>query len=156
MWQKIAITGTVAAAILGTGAVALAETGSNSSSAPTPSSSATTPAKDGHGGVKLALRRLEHGEWVTQTKTGELTHDAIGGLVTSVSSTSISVIAADKTAGTFVVNADSKVNLRGAAKGTTGSISSVKVGDRVVVIGTKSGSTDTAVRIIDAGVPKTK
>jgi hypothetical protein len=162
MWKKIAITGTVAAAILGTGAVALAATGSTTSTAPAPSTSASTPAspkaKGDHPGAKLALRRLEHGEWVTQTKTGELTHEAIGGLVTAVSPTSISVTAADKTAGSFVVNSDTKVHVRtpGTTTGTTGSITSVKVGDRVVVSGTKSGSTVTAAQIVDAGTPKTK
>jgi hypothetical protein len=158
MWKKIAISGAVAAAILGTGAAALAETGSTSSTpTATPSSSSSgssaggTSATKGKGKAKaaLALRKIEHGEWTTRDKSGtDVVHDAVGGTVTAVSGTSITVKAADGFSETFAVGSSTKVHVKGTTPAT---ISNVKVNDRAVVAGTKAGSTVTATQVLDAG-----
>jgi hypothetical protein len=157
MWKHVAIAGAVGAAVLGTGAAALAVTGATSSS-PTPSatSSSATPKNPAAGelkglrGSKLiqTLGRLEHGEWVTQAKTGDVTHDAVVGSVTAVSPTSITVKAKDGFSASFIVGSDTKVRVKGTGKA---SISSVKVNDRVVVAGVKSSAGTTANQVLDGG-----
>jgi len=163
MWKKIAIAGAVGAAVLGTGAAALAETGTGTSSTPAASSSpasspaATAPSsaagKRGQlkGKLKEALGRFEHGSWVAQDKSTstDITHDAIKGAVTAVSPTSISVKASDGFSETFVVNSDTAVRIKGTK--TAGAIGSVKVGDTALVTGTNSGSTATAKHVLDGG-----
>jgi hypothetical protein len=156
MWKKIAIAGAVGAAILGTGAAALAETGSNEGPSATlvaatsaPTAGTATKAGPLKGKLALALKRFDHGSWVTTGKNGSVTHDAIKGAVTAVSPSSISVKAGDGTTETFTVTASTAVRI----KGTSGksSIAAVKVNDTVLVTGTKSGSTDTAVHVLDGG-----
>ena len=61
-------------------------------------------------------------------------HDGIRGQVSAVSATSITVKAANGTAQTFAVDTNTAVRARG------GTISQVKVGDQVVVVGTGQGS----------------
>jgi hypothetical protein len=78
MWKKIAIAGAVGAAILGTGAAALAETGTSaagttsataSPSTSSPSTASSSAGKLGQlkGKLKMALGRFEHGSWVAKT-----------------------------------------------------------------------------------------
>jgi len=169
MWKKIAISGAVAAAIIGSGAAALAETstsggltsgsltpGSTPASTPTTGASAPTtaaPATAKTGKLRdraaIALRSIEHGEWTTRDKAGQdVVHDAIGGTVTGVNATSISVKAADGFTATYTVGSATKVHVKGTKPAT---IADVKVNDRVVVAGTKSGSTVTATQVLDAG-----
>jgi hypothetical protein len=151
MWKKIAVSGAVAAAILGTGAAALAETATTSS--PTPASTpASTPA-GAHPAAKaraaVELRKIEHGEWTTRDKNGtDVVHDAVGGTVTAVSAGAITVKAADGFTETFAVGSSTKVHVKGNKSATIGD---VKINDRAVVSGTKSGSTVTAAQILDAG-----
>lgn len=163
MWKKIAIAGAVGAAILGTGAAALAETGTSTSTSasastsPSTSSPATTSGsaagKPGQlkGKLKEALGRFEHGSWVSSDKStsADITHDAVKGAVTAVSPTSISVKASDGFSETFVVNSDTGVRIKGTK--AAGAIGSVKVGDTVLVTGTKSGTTATAKHVLDGG-----
>ena len=159
MWKKIAIAGAIGAAVLGSGAAALAVSGS---STPTPSSTGSSSSGTSTGGtagstgkhaggkgerLRLALKNFEHGEWVTQGKSGAVTHDAIKGTVTSVSSTSITVTAGDKTSETYVVDSSTKVRDGKIAS----AIGSIKTNDTVVVTGTKTGSTPTALHILDGG-----
>jgi hypothetical protein len=175
MWKKIAISGAVGAAILGTGAAAMAASGSDSlvnaslanaatatSTATAASSSgttapATTPAtgKKGAAGtrarrLRLTLRNLEHAEWVTSGKSGDVTHEAAEGLVTAVTPTSITVAASDGFSETFVVTSATKVHVKGGTK----AVSAVAMNDRVLVAGVKAGSTITANQILDAGPKK--
>jgi hypothetical protein len=149
MWKKIAVAGVVSAAILGTGAAALADT---STSTPTPSSTptaaGTSTPKTGHLRAKGVLARIEHGEWVSQGKSGDVTHDAVGGTVSAVSATSITVKASDGYSEAFTVDATTKIHVKGTKPAT---IANVKVGDRAVVAGIKSGTTVTATQVVDAG-----
>lgn len=149
MWKKIAISGAVAAAIVGSGAVALADTSSPSSTPAASSPAATAGAAAAKGRAALALRKIEHGEWTSRDKDGQdVVHDAVGGTVTAVNGTSITVKAADGFSATYVVNASTKVHVKGKQPAA---IADVKVNDRAVVVGIKSGSTVTATQVLDAG-----
>ncbi|MDP9094928.1 MAG: hypothetical protein M3N95_18820 [Actinomycetota bacterium] len=144
MWKKIAIGGAIAAAALGTGTAALA-----TSTGSTPSSPASSASSAKHPGMGFARRAL-HGQWVTG-KAGSstfVTHDLIKGDVSAVSGSSITVTARDKTAQTYVVNSATKVRQRSAGKGAPSTISTVHVGDHVLVVGTGT-TTLTATGIVD-------
>jgi hypothetical protein len=158
MWKKIAIGGTVAAAIVGVGSASLAVTGDNGTTSGTPAapSSASAPANGRHHGrgEDALARRTVHGQIVTQDpKTHEfVTHDIIRGVVTAVSSSSITVKAADNTSFTYTVNGDTTVLMRTAGQphsGKKGAIGDVKNGDKVLVTGTGTASPYTAKHIVD-------
>ena len=154
MWKKIAIAGAVGAAILGSGAAALAASGSSGTTPGTGSPAAATSTAGAAGKGKLGhlgklARRLEHGEIVTHGKNGDVTHDIVLGKVTAVSPTSITVQATDGFSEQFAVTSTTKVNLRTSGKATKSAIGDVKVGDEALVVGTKSGSAVTATRIAD-------
>ena len=176
VWKKFVVIGGIAAAVgLGIGGVALA---SSPSSAPAANSagaavvaapaalttaptSASKSLKAGDGKRREALvKRLEkvaHAQWVTKDgKTGKfVTHDAIRGTVTALTTHSITVKSADGTSETFVVTSATKVHLKGAAKGTKGTIGQVKVGDQAGVVGTGT-SVKTATAVIDRGAAGSK
>jgi hypothetical protein len=151
MWKNVAIAGSVGAVILGSGAVALAATGGSSPASGADASTAPAavdlPAANGRLGA-LAGRAL-HGTWVTRdgSNSGEyVQHDAIRGVVTSVSATSITVKAADNVTMTFVVDTSTKVKTKAGT-----SISDVHTDDAVAVVGTGS-STMTAAHVVGQGV----
>ena len=152
MLKKIVIAGSAAAVVLGAGTAALAASGSNSPSS-TPSSSTAAgagKAKAAHA-KRSELRRALHASWVTRDgkdSTSFVTHDAIRGQVTAVSASSITVKAADNVSETYAVNGSTKVRTRADGKGKAGTISEVKSGDTVIVLGTGSG-TLTATHVLD-------
>ncbi len=160
MLKKVVIAGTGAAIVLGAGTAALAASGSSGSPSASPSATATANSSKAPGaaagkagqakrrpGLNLARRAL-HATWVTRNGTsGFVTHDAIRGQVTAVSAGSITVKAADDVSQTYAVTGDTKVHLRGA-KGQAGTIGQVKSGDRVIVLGTGTGSL-TATQVLD-------
>jgi len=138
-WKSVAIAGSVGAVIVGAGATALAATGPSGASAPA------------RGALGKALGRGVHGTFVTRDPNNAgsfVQHDAIRGEVTDVSATSITVKAADGVSMTFVIDASTKVKVRGGS-----SIADVHDNDRVAVAGTGT-STLTAKHIIDVGAPK--
>jgi len=92
---------------------------------------------------------------VTHNGTKFTTHDEIRGAVTAVSPTSISVKAADGVTENYIVGTGLKVHLKADGKGKAGTISEVKVGDHVAVIGTGTGPL-TAKRVLDRGAGTTK
>ena len=148
MYRNVLVGGLTAAAILGAGGTALALTGSDGSSGSGSSSSSSRVAGHLGPGKARLLKRLSHAEIVTRNKQGFVTHDLIRGTVTAVSSTSITVQAADKTSETFTVNGDTKVRVRSGGKGTASSIDKVSKGDQVFVAGV-GASTPTAKHVID-------
>jgi hypothetical protein len=152
MYRKILIGGMTAAAIVGTGGAALALSGSETTdgTATTTVASVDQPLSGRHPLLdRKALRRIAHGEVVVRGADGFVTHDLIVGTVTSVSSTSITVRAADNTSETFVINSDTKVRMRTiGAGGAASTIDKVATGDHVVVAGTGT-STLTAKHVID-------
>ena len=156
MWRRIAIVGATAAIVGGAGTAAFAASGT---ATPTPSpasasatsnqSTGTPKAQDGKRDRVNRLRRSVHATWVTENKKARTftTHDAIRGVVTAVSQTSITVRAADNLTETFVVSSATKVRTRALKTGA--SISDVKAGDPVFVGGTGT-TTLSAVRVVDA------
>ena len=153
MWKKIAIGGAVAAAILGSGAAALASSGSAVPGTPTAgtpaAATASAAAKGRHPIARALARHTVHGQFVTRDSSGGfVTHDVIKGTVTSVSATSITVKAADNTSETYVVNSSTKVRQRSNGKGSASTIGAVHTGDDVAVVGTGT-STLTATGIVD-------
>ncbi|MEO7448362.1 MAG: hypothetical protein ABI336_08825 [Humibacillus sp.] len=107
----------------------------------------TASAKGDHKGLRARLLRAVHATWVTDGKAGAVTHQAIRGDVTAVSSTSITVRAKDGVSMTFSVGPDTKVRYRAAGpagsngkvgtsgKATASSIGTVKVGEKALVVG---------------------
>lgn len=177
MYRKVLLGGVTAAAIVGAGGTAIALTGSDSlTPTPTPSTSNAKPGpghknadhKKGKHGMAGKLGRLAHGEFVTKGKDGKfVTHDLINGTVSAVSSTSITVVAADKKIETFSVTKDTKVRERTITakadkpktkadkskqkkkkKASESSISKIATGDRVLVAGTGT-TTMTAQHILE-------
>jgi hypothetical protein len=140
-----------AAAAAGTIGLAAAQTDTTSPSTTAPSSSTSVPANgEGHhagpggrfgfggfGGDVL------HGEFVVPKNGGFETLDTQVGKVTDVSSSSIAVQSDDGFSKTYAVTADTLVN---AARDGIGSI---KKDDTVRITATVSGSTATAVDIVD-------
>ena len=160
MVKKVVIAGAAAAVVLGAGTAALAASGTSpsasssapsggsSSSAPAPGSGKARPGKVNPG--RALARRALHATWVTRDgkSGGFVTHDAIRGQVTAVSASSITVKAADNVSQSYAVTGDTKVHVRADGKGKAGSIGEVKAGDRVVVLGTGTGSL-TATQVLD-------
>lgn len=152
MYRKSLIGGATAAAIVCAGGTALALSGSDTPSA-TSGTTGTTSATAGrqhHGlfGHGKLLRRLAHGEVVLRGKDGFVTHDVIAGTVTAVSSSAITVHAADGTSETFAVTKDTKVRVRSNGSGAPSSIDKVADGDHVFVAGTGT-TTLSAKHIVD-------
>ena len=154
MYRRVLLGGVTAAAIVGAGGTALAVSGSDNTTAGTPSAtSSSSPAPHAHAKAKgkgkgKILRRLQHAQIVTKGRNGFVTHDLIKGTVTAVSPTSISIQAADKKTETFTITKDTKVRLRTKGKGAASSIDKVAKGDHVMVAGTGT-STLTAKHVVD-------
>ena len=144
--KTVLAAGIGAVVLLGASGVAVAAESDTTPTTPTPSSGPTSPTptptpsptaqphRNGrHGNVAFPG---EFAQWTTfDAKTNTSTvHDGIRGQVSSVSASSITVKAANGTAQTFAVDANTAVRARG------GMISQVKVGDQVVVVGTGQGS----------------
>ena len=165
MWKKFVVIAGLSVAALGVGGAAWAEANA-STPTPTPTaavsaSSATTATTTAgrHDGREKAkqlrrelLKRAVHAQWVSKdAKTGAfVTHDAVRGVVTAVSASSVSVKAADGTTESFTVTSTTKVHAKGDSKAHPGTIGQVKVGDRVGVVGT-GATTKTATHIVDRG-----
>lgn len=128
----LAVGGTVAA-VLTTGGVAAAAT----------SSSSSTAGSTGHHHrhhERLALSHIEHGQFVSRDKAGrQVTHEVANGSVSAVSPTSISVKDGSGTTTTFVVDAQTRVRVKGQAKGAKSTIVAVKTGEQVFVLGDGTG-----------------
>jgi hypothetical protein len=167
MWMKVATAGSVGAIIVGAGVAALASSGSSSTppAADAPAARASQSADPllaaagpsaarGLGARgRIALRHLEHGEWVSRDGSSDVTHDAIKGSVSAVDADSIAVKASDGFSLTFVVNSDTKVVLRedGKRSAKKAAIGDVKAGDTVLVTGVKTGNALDAKHVLDTG-----
>jgi hypothetical protein len=134
MYRKALIGGAAAAAVVCAGGTALALSGSGTTSGSPATTSAAAALHAGFGRAHI-LRRLAHGQFVLRGKDGFVTHDVIVGTVTAVTSTSITVRAADNTSETFAVTQDTKVRLRSDGTGSPATIGQVADGDHVLVAG---------------------
>ncbi|HEY1278673.1 MAG TPA: hypothetical protein VGF22_03295 [Acidimicrobiales bacterium] len=157
--RVLAVVGVAgAAAAAGTIGLAAAQTGTTtppttvapSNGAPS-NNSTPAPPKAGprrgpggpFGGFAGPGGNVVHGEFVVPKDNGFETLDVQTGKVTAVSSSSITVVSDDNFSKTYAVTADTLVN--SARDG----IASIASGNTVRVTATVSGSTATAVNIID-------
>ena len=116
----------------------------------TPAVDDTTRGADSGAGDRKGLRarmlRALHGTWVTQGKTGPVTHQAIRGDVTAVSATSVTVKAKDGFSLTFAVAGDTRVRVRSNGKGADSTLGAVTVGAKALVAG--FGATTPTARVV--------
>jgi hypothetical protein len=153
-YRKIAVAGVTVAAVVG-GGTAAAVAASSGSSSTNGSGSQASAHRHKHPRLVRHLVRGVHGQVVTHGKNGYVTHSAVRGTVSAVSATAITVQAADGYRQTFTINKDTRVRERptsGTGKGRPGTISDVKSGDRVGVLGKKaehSTARSTATVVID-------
>jgi hypothetical protein len=145
----------ITAAVVLAGGIAAATT--TSAFAASHGSSRTAAAKAAHGKGKghrkavaeraLLLHSL-HGESTVKGKDGAVVvREWQVGKVTAASGTSLTVLSSDGTSWTWTESAQTK--MRGQGKDTA-----VKVGDEVLVRGTKSGAVNDADAVLDPGAAK--
>ena len=154
IYRKLAVAGATAVAIVGVGTAALATTGSSGSTNGSGTTASSSTAKHpGRAAVRRALlRRAVHGSVVTHGKNGYVAHSGIRGTAASVSATSITVKATDGFTQTFTVAKTTHVRVRTDGQGAKGSISDVKSGDTVAVLGKEpesSHANPTATIVLD-------
>jgi hypothetical protein len=99
----------------------------------------------GHGlaGARLGGRVL-HGQTTVQTDNGTRTYVFAAGKVTSLSGSSITITSSDNVATSFAINGDTRYGFRDFDQPRA----ELKTGQTATVIGTKSGDTNTATRIV--------
>jgi hypothetical protein len=97
-------------------------------------------------GLRGRMLRALHGTWVTESKAGPVTHQAVRGDVTAVSGSSITVKAKDGFSLTFAVSGDTRVRVRANGKGADSTIGAVKVGAKALVAGV--GATNPTARVV--------
>src|SRR5256885_3223286 len=148
--RVVAWTAAGALAVVLTGGVAYAAVDPTGSASPTPKSSDSAKA-DKAGKHHPRLGRGIHGEFTVKRKDNQFaTLDAQRGAVTAVDGGSLTVKSADGYTHRYVVNSDTRVR----KDGQKSDIGSVKVGDTVGVLATKSGDTDTAKLVRDGKASK--
>ena len=153
--KTILATSSLALVLTGAGAgVATAQTTTTIPAAPGTATPAapTHPAKAGThpGHHKGQLGRAVHGEFTVHTKTGDKTLDSQRGVVTAVNAGSVTVKSTDGFTATYTLTPTTKVH-KGKQTATT---TQITTNDRVRVLATKTGTTDTATHIGDAGPTK--
>lgn len=155
----------LAAALTGAGAASAVASATASEAGPPAEPAAAHAEPAGRAGMPAfgpmhgaRGERMLYGEAVSAGKDGKKHyHVWQHGKVTSVSASSLAVRSTDGTTWTWTVNDDTKVRSTGVGgdkddkgdKGDKTEIGDVKVGDEVLVAGTRSGSTRTAIRVID-------
>ncbi len=173
--KTMVAAGGVALALAGTGAgVAIAQTSTPApappnNSAPNPAAptpAAPTPAAPnsatpkahapcarkharGHMGRGL-MGKVEHGEFTTHTTSGDKVLDVQRGTVSAVDAGTITVKSTDGFTATYTINPTTTVHKDKKAA----QVSQIAVNDRVQLVAVKSGNTDTAQHIGDAGPAK--
>lgn len=160
--RPLILAGVAAAAMLAGAGVAVAATSGTRTSPATPVSASgeiaatplpSAPPRPGWAGVRRPGLRAGfgggpfgavHGQFVVpKAGGGYQTVDMQRGAVTAVSATSITLKSSDGFIKTYQVTSSTYVDARQAG------IASVKTGHQAVVLATVSGSTATAVRILD-------
>lgn len=138
-------------------ASALSAASSTPSANPTPSASPVRPRHGFRGlggpgrwfGTGIGAGRVLHGQVVVpKSGGGSQTVDIQSGTVTAVSSSSLTVKSSDGYTASYTVTSATIVDAKSAG------IGSVKTGDTILVIASVSGSTATAVNVIDTTAVK--
>jgi hypothetical protein len=136
------ITGAAVAALVAGGGVAYAVSAPTPTSSPTTPSATAAPAKAKH--HRALLGRVSHGELTLGGKNQRVV-DVQRGQVQSISATSVSVKSDDGFTATYTI--DSKTKIRKGGKASA--VGDVHNGDTVVIVATKANGADTANRIGD-------
>ena len=146
------ISAWVGATVLGAGAltgVAMAAT----STTPSPAAATTATAgnaaatRPGRLGAALA-RHVLHGEFTVQTKKGTRVLDTELGTITSLTATSVTAKASDGYTQTWTLGSTTRVR----AGGSKGSVSDLKVGQTVRLLGPAvDGTATVALAVVTAG-----
>jgi hypothetical protein len=97
----------------------------------------------GLGGARLGGRAL-HGEVTVQTDNGTKTYVFAKGTVSALSGTSITIKSSDNVSTTFAINGDTRYGFQNFSQPQA----ELKNGQTAWAIGTKSGDTNTATRIV--------
>jgi hypothetical protein len=99
----------------------------------------------GHGlGGGLLGGRVLHGQATVQTDNGTKTYVFATGKVTSLSTASITITSSDNVATTFAINSDTRYGFRDFDQPRA----ELKTGQTAMVVGSRSGDTNTATRIV--------
>jgi hypothetical protein len=101
----------------------------------------------GLGAGKLGGGQLLHSETTVQTSDGVKTLVLARGQVTALSGSSITITSSDKVATTFAINGDTRYGFQNFKQPQA----QLRNGQTAVAIGTRSGDTTTANRIITQG-----
>lgn len=96
---------------------------------------------------KLGGGQLLHSETTVQTKDGVKTFVVARGEVTALSGSSITITSSDKVATTFAINGDTRYGFQNFKQPEA----QLRTGQTAVAIGTRSGNTTTANRILTQG-----
>jgi hypothetical protein len=88
--------------------------------------------------------RALHGEATVQTDNGTKTYVFAKGTVSALSGTSITIKSSDNVSTTFAINGDTRYGFQNFSQPRA----ELKTGQTAWVIGTKSGDTNTATRIV--------
>ena len=96
---------------------------------------------------KLGGGQLLHSETTVQTKDGVKTFVVARGQVTALSGSSITITSSDKVATTFAINGDTRYGFQNFKQPEA----QLRTGQTAVAIGTRSGSSTTANRILTQG-----
>jgi hypothetical protein len=99
--------------------------------------------RGGMGGPRLMGRAL-HGQATVQTDDGVKTYVFATGKVTALSGSSITITSSDNVATTFAINGDTRYGFRDFSQPQA----ELKTGQTASAIGTRSGDTNTATRIV--------
>jgi Domain of unknown function (DUF5666) len=94
-------------------------------------------------GARFGGRTL-HGQATVQTQNGVKTYVFANGKVTALSGSSITVTSSDNVATTFAINGDTRYGFQNFSQPRA----ELKTGQTAWVVGTKSGDTNTATRIV--------
>jgi hypothetical protein len=145
--RKAVVVGAwVTTGVLGAAALTGVAMAADSTPSPTTGTSTSTAATTHAGGGAKADRlrglgkRVLHGEFTLATKDGAKVYDTEIGVITSVSPTSVAVKASDGYTQTWTLDSSTRVR----ADKAKGSVSDLKVGDTVRLLGPSSGGTATA------------
>lgn len=99
--------------------------------------------RGGLGGGRFWGRTL-HGQATVQTQNGVKTYVFASGKVTALSGSSITITSSDNVATTFAINGDTRYGFQNFSQPQA----ELKSGQTAWVVGTKSGDTNTATRIV--------
>jgi hypothetical protein len=123
--------------------------GTNQSGKPNDKQGAVARRLLGLRGGRLGMvgGRLLHSETTVQTDNGTKTFVVARGTVTALSGSSITITSSDKVATTFAINGDTRYGFQNFEQPQA----KLRTGQTALAVGTKSGGSATATRIITQG-----